>query len=153
MEDALRIPKNRRQNSQSYGTTNPTKIFAWPFDEVRRHYNGVRPHSALGYRPPAPGRGQGNDGVFHEPSGRPQGRGPEVRVLTLLEGRARLQEVGVRRGEDQETERRLLRKRPVAGGVASGPPRSRFSGISTPIANYETVLPSISRWEGWKPQE
>jgi len=54
LEDALRIPINRRQNSQSYGTTNPTKIFAWPFDEVRRHYNGVRPHSALGYRPTAP---------------------------------------------------------------------------------------------------
>jgi transposase InsO family protein len=44
-------------------------------EQWRRHYNGVRPHSALGYRPPAPetlaflGRGLPNSWSSLETSG------------------------------------------------------------------------------------
>jgi len=32
----------------------PLKEASLLIEQWRRHYNGVRPHSALGYRPPAP---------------------------------------------------------------------------------------------------
>ena len=38
-------------NGEVFHTTHEAKI---PIEQWRRHYNAVRPHSALGYRPPAP---------------------------------------------------------------------------------------------------
>ena len=38
-------------NRELFDTVLETQVLA---DRYRKHYNSVRPHSALGYRPPAP---------------------------------------------------------------------------------------------------